>query len=90
VAAGSTDGQDMADVITDLSAPGGTQYTWEQLPEMIEALQNGDDIDYEGASGSVNLNEAGDATSEVYDTYQYKGGEFVVTGDVAIAEPPEG
>jgi ABC-type branched-subunit amino acid transport system substrate-binding protein len=89
VAAGSTDGQDMADVITDLSAPGGTQYTWEQLPEMIEALQNGDDIDYEGASGSVNLNEAGDATSEVYDTYQYKGGKFVVTGDVAIAEPPE-
>jgi ABC-type branched-subunit amino acid transport system substrate-binding protein len=89
VAAGSTDGQEMADQLTDITAPGGTQYTWEQLPEMIEALQNGDDIDYEGAAGSINLNEFGDATSEVYDSYQYKGGEFVVTADIAIAEPPE-
>jgi branched-chain amino acid transport system substrate-binding protein len=87
VAAGSTDGQEMADQLIDISAPGGTQYTFEQLPEMIEALQNGDDIDYEGASGSVNLNEDGDATSEVYDTYQYKGGKFVVTEDLPIVAP---
>ncbi|MDP9228400.1 MAG: ABC transporter substrate-binding protein, partial [Actinomycetota bacterium] len=40
VAAGSTDGQEMADVLIDLTAPGGTVYTWEQLPEAIEALQN--------------------------------------------------
>jgi ABC-type branched-subunit amino acid transport system substrate-binding protein len=89
VAAGSTDGQEMADQLQDITAPGGTQYTWEQLPEMIEALQNGDDIDYEGAAGSINLNEFGDATSEVYDSYQYKNGEFVVTADIAIVEPPE-
>jgi ABC-type branched-subunit amino acid transport system substrate-binding protein len=87
VAAGSTDGQDMADSLADITAPGGTQYTWEQLPEMIEALQNGDDIDYEGASGSVNMNEDGDATSEVYDTYVYRGGEFVVTEDLPIVAP---
>jgi hypothetical protein len=57
---------------------------------MIEALQNGDDIDYEGASGSVNLNENGDATSEVYDTYTYKGGKFVVTEDLPIVAPVGG
>jgi hypothetical protein len=90
VAAGSTDGQEMADVLADITAPGGTQYTWEQLPEMIEALQNGDDIDYEGAAGSINMNENGDATSEVYDTYAYKGGEFVVTEDLPIVEPAGG
>jgi ABC-type branched-subunit amino acid transport system substrate-binding protein len=89
VAAGSTDGQEMADVIADLTAPGGTKYTWEQLPEMIEALQNGDDIDYEGASGSVNLTEDGDATSEVYDLYRFKGGEIDVYGESEIVIPEE-
>jgi ABC-type branched-subunit amino acid transport system substrate-binding protein len=87
VAAGSTDGKAMADELIDITAPGGTQYTFEQLPEMIEALQNGDDIDYQGASGSINMNEDGDATSEVYDTYQFKGGEFVVTEDLPIVAP---
>ncbi len=90
VAAGSTDGQEMADALVDITAPGGTQYTWEQLPEAIEALQNGDDIDYEGASGSVNLNEDGDSTSEVYDTYVYRNGEFTVTQDLPIVAPQGG
>src|SRR5215211_5084708 len=49
VAAGSTDGQDMADQVRDISAPPGDKFSWEQLPDAIEALQNGDDIDYEGA-----------------------------------------
>jgi ABC-type branched-subunit amino acid transport system substrate-binding protein len=89
VAAGSTDGQEMADVLADLTAPGGTKYTWEQLPEAIEALQNGDDIDYEGASGGVNLTEEGDATSEVYDLYQFKGGEIDVYGESKIVIPEE-
>jgi ABC-type branched-subunit amino acid transport system substrate-binding protein len=89
VAAGSTDGKEMADALIDITAPGGTQYTYEQLPEMIEALQNGDDIDYEGAAGSINLNENGDATSEVYDTYVYRNGEFTVTEDLPIVQPQE-
>jgi ABC-type branched-subunit amino acid transport system substrate-binding protein len=89
VAAGSTDGKEMADALIDITAPGGTQYTYEQLPEMVEALQNGDDIDYEGAAGSINLNENGDATSEVYDTYVYRNGEFTVTEDLPIVQPQE-
>ena len=55
VAAGSTDGQDMADALQDVSGPGGTEYTWQQLPEAIKALQNGEDIDYTGASGAIDL-----------------------------------
>ena len=87
VAAGSTDGQEMADALQDLTAPGGTKYTWEQLPEAIEALQNGEDIDYEGASGSVNLTEEGDATSEVYDLYEFTAGDLAITGEVPIVLP---
>ncbi len=87
VAAGSTDGQEMADAVVDLSAPGGTEYTWEQLPEAIDALQNGDDIDYQGAAGSIDLNEDGDATGEVYDLYTFKGGSADVTGEAKVVLP---
>jgi branched-chain amino acid transport system substrate-binding protein len=87
VAAGSTDGQEMADVLIDLTAPGGTEYTWEQLPEAIEALQNGDDIDYAGAAGSIDLNEDGDATGEVYDLYTFSGGDANVTGEAPVVLP---
>ncbi len=84
VSAGSTDGQDMADALVDLTAPGGTEYTWQQLPEMIEALQNGDDIDYTGAAGAIDMDENGDATAGVYDTYQYKGNELEIIGETPV------
>jgi branched-chain amino acid transport system substrate-binding protein len=84
VSAGSTDGQDMADALVDLTAPGGTEYTWQQLPEIIEALQNGDDIDYTGASGALDLDENGDATAGVYDIYAYKGGAIDIIGEEPV------
>ena len=42
------------------------------LPDAVEALQNGDDIDYQGASGAIDMDENGDATAGVYDIYEYK------------------
>ena len=73
VAAGSTEGADIAPEIAAVSGPPGDQYTWEELPDAIEALQNGDDIDYEGAAGALDLDENGDATAGVYDLYEFKG-----------------
>jgi ABC-type branched-subunit amino acid transport system substrate-binding protein len=74
VAAGSTEGADMAAEVQGISAAPGDQYTWEELPEAIEALQNGDDIDYLGASGQVDMDENGDATAGVYDIYEFSKG----------------
>ncbi|MGH2922529.1 MAG: ABC transporter substrate-binding protein [Solirubrobacterales bacterium] len=85
VAAGSTDGQEMADALVDITAPGGTEYTWQQLPEAVEALQNGDDIDYTGASGALDLNEDGDATAGVYDVYAYQNGAIEITGELPVS-----
>ena len=70
VAAGSTEGADMAEVLQDVSGPSGDKYSWEDLPGAIEALQNGDDIDYVGAAGEIDLDENGDPTTGVYDTYE--------------------
>jgi ABC-type branched-subunit amino acid transport system substrate-binding protein len=86
VAAGSTDGQDMADALIDITT-GGEQLSWQQLPDLINALQNGDDVDYEGASGSVEMNEDGDATAEVYDLYRFRGGEIDIYSEIPVVLP---
>jgi ABC-type branched-subunit amino acid transport system substrate-binding protein len=87
VAAGSTDGADMAAEVQDISAPGGTKYTFEQLPEAIEALQNGDDIDYQGASGPIDMNDDGDATAGVYDVYEFKNDAPEPIDEVEVVKP---
>jgi ABC-type branched-subunit amino acid transport system substrate-binding protein len=88
VAAGSTDGADMAAKLIDLTAPGGEKYTWEQLPAAIEALRNGDDIDYDGASGPIDLNRDGDPTAGVYDLFRYREGQVEIYDETPIAATP--
>jgi len=88
VAAGSTDGPDMAGELQDITGPGGDKYTFEQLPDAIRALQDGNDIDYEGASGPVDLNDDGDPESGVYDLFRYRNGEIDVFDEIAV-EPAE-
>jgi ABC-type branched-subunit amino acid transport system substrate-binding protein len=87
VAAGSTEGLDMAAEVQAVSAPPGDPYTWERLPEAIEALQNGKDIDYNGASGAIDLDENGDATAGVYDIYEYRDGAPEPVDEVPVAAP---
>jgi branched-chain amino acid transport system substrate-binding protein len=87
VAAGSTEGADMAEHVVDITAPGGDKFTWEQLPEAVEALQNGDDIDYDGASGAIDMNETGDATAGVYDVYEFRDGVPEPIDEVEVAVP---
>ena len=89
VAAGSTNGEDMAAELQDVSGPGGDKYTWEQLPEAINALENGDDIDYEGAAGPIDINDDGDTTAGVYDLFRYRNGEVDVFDETAV-ETPQG
>ena len=88
VAAGSTDGKEMAAEVQDLTQ-GGDKYTWEQLPDLIKAIENGDDVDYEGASGPLDLNDDGDPTAGVYDIYRYKDGKIDVYDELPV-EAPQG
>lgn len=82
LAAGSTDGTAIAEALPAVSGPPGTKYTYEQLPDAITAIQNGEDIDYEGASGPIDLDENGDPSAANYSTWSYTGGKLVDTGDV--------
>jgi ABC-type branched-subunit amino acid transport system substrate-binding protein len=86
VAAGSTEGQEMADQLRDITGPGGTKYTWEQLPDAVRALQNGDDIDYVGAAGEIDLDENGDPTKGVYDVYRIENADFSPIRQVDVTD----
>jgi branched-chain amino acid transport system substrate-binding protein len=85
VAAGSTEGAEIADAIVEVTGPPGTKYTFEQLPQAIEALENGDDIDYEGASGPVDWDENGDLSRYIYDISEFKGGKLVKLDTVEVS-----
>jgi ABC-type branched-subunit amino acid transport system substrate-binding protein len=87
VAAGSTDGQKMADELIDITAPGGTEYSWQQLPEAIKALQDGEDIDYTGASGPIDMDVQGNPTDGVFDVYRYVSGGLKVVSEVSVEKP---
>jgi ABC-type branched-subunit amino acid transport system substrate-binding protein len=87
VAAGSTDGQQMADELIDITAPGGDQFSWQQLPDAISALEDGEDIDYEGASGPIDMDVRGNPTSGVFDVYQYVGERLEIVGEVSVEKP---
>jgi ABC-type branched-subunit amino acid transport system substrate-binding protein len=86
VAAGSTDGQEMADQLRDITGPGGTKFTWQQLPDAVRALQNGDDIDFVGAAGEIDLDENGDPTKGVYDVYRIKNADFSPIRQVDVTD----
>jgi len=86
VAAGSTAGVDMKDKVQEVSAPPGRKYTWMQLDQAVKALEAGQDIDYDGASGPIDLNDAGDPTAAVYDVYEFRRSKLRI-GDEQIAVP---
>ena len=86
VAAGSTEGPKMAAEVRAVSGPPGKKYTWQQLPAAVNALRNGDDIDYEGASGSIDLDPAGDPTTGVYTVFRFQDGKVLVFDEVQVGE----
>lgn len=89
VAAGSTEGRAMAERVRDVSGPPGTAYTFEQLPEAIQALQEGEEIDYQGVSGPIDMDAAGDTTAGVYDVWRFKAGELENFDQVPVEREAE-
>ena len=76
LAAGSTEGEEIAESIVDVTRPPGKKISSKSLPEAIEALEAGEDIDYEGASGPVDWDENGDLSKYIYTVSEFKGGKL--------------
>jgi ABC-type branched-subunit amino acid transport system substrate-binding protein len=84
VAAGSTEGSEIGEALPDVTAPGGAKFTFEELPQAIEALEKGQDIDYEGASGPIDWEENGDLSRYIYDISEFKGGKLTKVDTVEV------
>jgi branched-chain amino acid transport system substrate-binding protein len=90
VASGSTNGKQMKDKLREVSAPPGRKFTWLQLDKAVKALQAGQEIDYDGASGPIDLNAEGDPTAGVYDVYEFKDSKLLLREQIAVPERPGG
>ena len=71
VAAGSNEGEAIQGRIRDVSAPPGRAVSFEELGDAVRALRNGEDIDYQGASGAIDLDGQGDPTAATYEVFEY-------------------
>jgi ABC-type branched-subunit amino acid transport system substrate-binding protein len=71
LSAGSADGADIAEAMTDVTSAPGEKFTFEDLSGAIRAVANGDDIDFDGVSGPLDFDENGDPTAATYEVYRY-------------------
>lgn len=71
VAAGSGEGAEIQEQLQAVSAPPGKKYTYLELTEAVQALQNGDDIDFDGVTGPIDFDDNGDPTAATYEVWQY-------------------
>jgi branched-chain amino acid transport system substrate-binding protein len=74
VAAGSSSPAAIRDEIAAVSGPPGRRVGFMQLGEAVRTLRAGRQIDYEGASGPLDLDPHGDPTAATYDVLAYSGG----------------
>ncbi|MFD2189501.1 ABC transporter substrate-binding protein [Pistricoccus aurantiacus] len=73
--AGSTDRTAIRDSLRDVANPPGEKVGPGEFEKAVKLLEEGKDIDYEGASGSVNFDENGDVPG-TFGEYTYTGGEI--------------
>lgn len=82
IAAGSTDGEAVAAAIPGiLNAPGTVVYTF---ADAVAALEAGEEIDYHGASSSLDVNEFGNLASPTFGEQQIVDGEWTQVGEVTL------
>ncbi|WP_416841089.1 ABC transporter substrate-binding protein [Haloferax sp. DFSO52] len=70
-AAGENSGPAIRDQMRRMANPGGMTVGPSNLVEGIEAAANGEDIDYQGASSSVNFDEKGDPAEAAYAIWEF-------------------
>lgn len=74
--AGSTDRTAIRDSLREVANPPGVQVGPGEFAKAVELLSNGEEIDYEGASGSVNFDDNGDVPG-TFGVFAYEDGEIV-------------
>ena len=81
--AGSTDGADVQAAIRDVANAPGVEIKPGEWAKAVEAIANGEDVDYVGASGSLEFDDQGDV-SGAFAHWAIQNGEIVT---VKVFEP---
>lgn len=82
--AGVYDGAAIRDHIASVASPEGEAVS--EVARALELIRAGKEINYEGASGSVDMDEVGDVTAE-YEMWRITAdGSIEILGDVALPE----
>ena len=71
--AGGADGERMMEALSDLTSHGTECRSYGECSDL---LRSGSEIDYVGASGPIDFDEAGDVTVATYAVVTYRNGEF--------------
>jgi len=74
-AAGENDGTAIRDQMRRIANPEGEKYGPDQFVEAVEAVANGNNVNYQGASSATNFNEAGDPASAAYSIWEFEGAD---------------
>jgi branched-chain amino acid transport system substrate-binding protein len=75
VAVDSYEAGALKEAVYPLSRPDGTTYDYTQIGDAIDALESGEPINYDGVSGSVDLDDAGDVPGS-YRQWEVVDGSF--------------
>ncbi|MEW5854063.1 MAG: ABC transporter substrate-binding protein [Myxococcota bacterium] len=76
-AAGQAQGAAIKTRLADLSAPGGATFSPATFKDALAAVKAGQDINFEGASGSVDMDSAGDVVAP-YDIWRVESSQITV------------
>ncbi|MXV64298.1 ABC transporter substrate-binding protein [Natronorubrum sp. JWXQ-INN-674] len=71
LAGGEIDGATISEHVREVANPGGEEIGPSNLDEGLEMAANGDEIQYLGASGSVDFDDNGDQVAVTYDIGRY-------------------
>ncbi len=72
-AADTLDGADLRDAMVRVASPGGTLVIpgADSISDALDAIRDGDDVDYDGAATTLDWNSTGDVTTGVMGIWQY-------------------
>lgn len=83
-AADSFESQALRDAVYPLSRPEGTEVS--SFADAVEELDAGNDINYQGISGSLNLDDNGDVPG-TYQWWEFTDGDYEIQGFLDVERP---
>ncbi len=84
VAAEDDSGTAIRDEIRTIANPGGEVVGPSNLEEAVALVADGEEIEYQGASSTVEFDDNGDITSSAYDIVEFSGGEITVVDTITF------